>query len=64
MWPVTSAAGADPTRDSLAARGSDPNALRVAGDAGNESGSDGRSGDPVTIESDPVAIVVDPTEPR
>ena len=44
--------GADPPRDSIVARVSDLNAPMVAGDAGSEIVSGGRSGDPMTIVSD------------
>ena len=48
-----STVGADPPRDLLVAQVLDMNAPRVAGDAGSEIGSGGRSGDPMTMDSDP-----------
>ena len=50
------AIGADPVRDSLGARMSELIAPRVAGGTGSEDGSEGRSGDPVTIEGDPTEL--------
>ena len=51
-----STVGADPPRDLLVAQVLDMNAPRVAGDAGSEIGSGGRSGDPMTIDRDPAEL--------